>query len=271
MDIYFQFLEHVRSKNLTDLLGTEYHHEPPHHTGQSSEDSPLNVRATLKDHILLHQYRWIAYGEKGDYLMFKGRQGDTEEFRQAMNEHRIEVMRNRGSGFCDPYLQSILGKRGGVKGGSANTPDQFLSRQKVGRENGRKNGKSRQSSQLEKSLSRPVILEHKSGITLEVLVECASDLREILESYGFALPKGCPSGMLVGGKPWGGWVVQGRSFDKRSETRPTRWASDKGNLVKYGFVVGGTTVFPEDKEYRLCLSETFMDYCKLHGKPQKSK
>ena len=270
MNIYFQFLEYVRSVTYDVGVMTELHHEPPHHTKESSDESPLNVRASLKDHVLLHQYRWIVYGEKGDYLMFKGRQGDTEEFRQAMNEHRIDVMRSRGSGFCDPSLQSVLGKRGGAKGGTANTQEQFLARQRVGIENGRKNGKSRQSVQLEKSLSSPIKLEHKSGVTLEVLLECASDLREILEPYGFALPKRCPSGMLVGGKPWGGWVVQGRSFDKRSETRPTQWASDKGNLVKYGFVVGRTTVFPEDKEYRLCLSETFMDYCKLHGKPQKS-
>lgn len=138
MNIYEQFLEYVRNKTYSDDTIMEYHHEPPHHTGNSSDSSSLNVKSSVKDHILLHQYRWIVYGEKGDYLMFKGRLNDTQEFRKVMNQRRIEVTKQKKSGFWDPNLQSILGKRGGPKGGSANTKVQFESRRKVGLSN-RKN------------------------------------------------------------------------------------------------------------------------------------
>ena len=249
----------------------EFHHEPPHHTKQSSDDSPLNVKASVEDHVLLHQYRWITYGEKGDYLMFKGRQNDTQEFRKVMNERRIEVTKERGSGFWDPELQSKLGKRGGTKGGSANTQEQYLSRQRVGRSYGRLVGQSRQSPALKEVLSNPISLTHKSGVTLEVSLDCAEDLREVLEPYGFKLPKCSPSGMLMGDKPWGGWVVSGRSFDKRKQTVPSRWASIKGNLVKYGFPMLDFKLYPPDLEYRVCLSETFLEYCRLYGNPVGSR
>jgi hypothetical protein len=271
MDIYEQCLEYVRNKTYPEGTRKEFHHEPPHHTNRSSDDSPLNVFASVEDHVLLHQYRWIAYGEKGDYLMFKGRQNDTQEFRKVMNERRIEVTKERGNGFWDPDLQSTLGKRGGTKGGSANTEEQFLSRQRVGKTYGRSNGKSRQSETLKESLSRPITLTHKSGITVEVSLECAEDLRKILDPYGFKLPKCSPSGMLMGGKPWGGWVVLGRSFDKRKQNSPSRWASVKGNLTKYGFPLSGVTLYPADLEYRVCLSETFLEYCRLYGNPVGSR
>jgi len=271
MNIYEQFLDYVRKKTYPEGTLKEFHHEPPHHTKKSSDDSPLNVDASVEDHILLHQYRWIAYGEKGDYLMFKGRQNDTQEFRKVMNERRIEVTKKSGSGFWDPVLQSILGKRGGPKGGSANTEEQFKSRQKVGKTHGRSVGKSRQSEILKKVLSSPISLTHKSGVTVEVSLECAEDLRKTLEPYGFKLPKCSPSGMLIGKKPWGGWVITGRPFDKRGQTIPSKWASVKGNLTKYGFSSSGATLYPPDLEYRVCLSETFLEYCRLYGNPVGSR
>jgi len=271
MNIYEQFLDYVRNKTYPEGTLKEFHHEPPHHTKQSSNDSPLNVNASVEDHILLHQYRWIAYGEKGDYLMFKGRQNDNQEFRKVMNERRIEVTKGRGSGFWDPDLQSVLGKRGGSKGGSANTEEQFLSRQKVGKTYGRSNGKSRQSESLREVLSSPISLTHKTSATVEVSLECAEDLRKILEPYGFKLPKSSPSGMLMGGKPWGGWVITGRPFDKRKQTLPSQWASVKGNLTKYGFSCLGVKLHPPELEYRVCLSETFLEYCRLYGNPVGSR
>lgn len=271
MNIYEQYLDHVRNKTYPSGTLTELHHEPPHHTGNSSDESPANVRASVRDHVLLHQYRWISYGEKGDYLMFKGRFGDTEEFRKVMNERRIEVTRARGSGFWNPELQSVLGKRGGPKGGSANTQDQFFARQKVGNTYGRSVGISRQSENLKEVLSSPVTVKHKTGVTVEVILECAEDLRKILEPYGFRLPKSSPAGMLTDQKPWGGWVVLGRSFDKRKENTPVRWASTKGNLTRYGFRLSDTTLYPAEKEYRTCLSDTFLDYCRLYGNPVGSR
>jgi hypothetical protein len=271
MNIYEQFLDYVRNKTYPEGTLTEFHHEPPHHTKKSSDSSPNNVRASVEDHVLLHQYRWIVYNEKGDYLMFKGRQGDTQEFRKTMNERRIEVTQSRGSGFWDPELQSVLGKRGGPKGGSANTEEQFISRQNVGTIYGRSNGISNQSENLKRVLSSSIKLKHKTGVTIEVSLECAEDLRNILKPFGFKLPKCSPSGMLMGQKPWGGWVVFNRSFDNRKENTPTKWASIKGNLSRHGFRVSDLVLFPPDKEYRLCLSETFLEYCRLYGNPVGSR
>jgi hypothetical protein len=223
------------------------------------------------DHILLHQYRWIIYGEKGDYLMFKGREGDTEEFRKVSNERRIEVTKSRGSGFWNPALQRELGRKGGSKGGSKNTPRQFQARQKVGLNHGRSSGTKRQSSALKSLLREPISLTHRSGLTIKVKLECAEDLRKELASFGQNLPKTSPAGMLLGGKPWGGWVVQGRAFDKRKNSKPVPWASVKGNLTKHGFRVGDISLYTPDREYRTCLSETFLEYCRLYGNPVGSR
>jgi hypothetical protein len=185
MNIYEQFLDHVRNKPYAQGTKTEYHHEPPHHTGKSSDNSPLNVVASVEDHVLLHQYRWVAYDEKGDYLMFKGRQNDTQEFRRAMNERRVEVTSERGSGFWDPKLQSILGKRGGPKGGSANTEKQFESRQQVGLTHGRASGTSRQDPTTRATMSYWMLWEHeKTGRHLVPPHEAVIDLQKTLTELG---------------------------------------------------------------------------------------
>ena len=120
-------------------------------------------------------------------------------------------------------------------------------------------------------LSSEVQLQHKTGIQVELKIEFAEDLREFLKPFGFQLPKSNPSGMLLGGKPWGGWVILGRSFDKRKQNSPVKWASIKGNLTKYGYPVSGKILFPPDKGYRVYLSETFLEYCRLYGNPVGSR
>jgi hypothetical protein len=143
------------------------------------------VRSSVEDHVLLHQYRWIAYGEKGDYLMFKGRQNDTQEFRKMMNERRIEVTKSRGNGFWDPKLQSALGKRGGSKGGSANTEKQFKSRQRVGLTHGKAAGIRRQNPITRATLSHWMMWEHeKTGPYLIPPQETVTSLQKVLSELG---------------------------------------------------------------------------------------
>ncbi len=201
MNIYEQYLDHVRNKAYPEGTLKEFHHEPPHHTKQSSDDSPFNVDASVEDHILLHQYRWIAYGEKGDYLMFKGRQNDTQEFRKVMNERRIQVTKERGNGFWDPSLQSTLGKRGGSKGGSANTEEQFKSRQKVGQTYGKSAGVSRQDPVTKETLSRRMIWEHeKTGTHLIMPQKTVTDLQKVLTNLGDRVVKCNIAGVIKGYK-----------------------------------------------------------------------
>lgn len=114
-----QFLEHVREKSYGPEVMTELHHEPPHHTKESSDLSPLNVRASLFDHALLHYYRWLAYGNIEDKAAWLWRKGQTEEARKLMNQKRVEVCKRDKIGFWNPVTQSKLGKRGAIAGHEA--------------------------------------------------------------------------------------------------------------------------------------------------------
>jgi hypothetical protein len=201
MNLYEQFLDHVRNKTYLEGTLTEFHHEPPHHTNRSSDDSPLNVVASVEDHVLLHQYRWITYDEKGDYLMFKGRLNDTQEFRKVMNERRIEVTRERGNGFWDTELQSILGKRGGSKGGSANTEEQFKARQRVGLAHGKSVGVSRQNPVTKATLSHWMMWEHElTGSHLVPPQETVAELQQVLSNLGDRSVKCNIAGVVKGTK-----------------------------------------------------------------------
>ena len=119
MNIYFQFLGYVRATQYSPETMTELHHEPPHHSRKSSDDSPLNVRASLRDHALLHYYRWLSYGQSEDKVAWMWRIGQTEEARREMNQNRIEVCKREKTGFWDSEFQSEMGKRGAVAGHNA--------------------------------------------------------------------------------------------------------------------------------------------------------
>ena len=210
MNIYEQFLEYVKNKTYSKDEYTEYHHEPPHYTGNSSDDSPLNVMASLNDHILLHQYRWVVYGEKGDYLMFKGRQKDIADFRRVMNERRIEITRSRGHGFWDPKLQSELGKRGGSKGGSANTEAQYKARQKVGLANKRTLGIIQDFPTSRANISNWMLWEHEvTGVHLIPPQPSVSTLQKILTDLGDRVVTRTVSSVILGRKQKSyGWSLK---------------------------------------------------------------
>ena len=274
MNIYEQFLEYVKNKEYPKDTLLEFHHEPPHHTGLSDDKSPKNVYTSIEDHVLLHQYRWVAYNQVGDKLMYLGRRNDTEEFRRLMNKRRIEVCKENETGFWSPNRKlnsSIAGKKGGTKGGSKNTKRQFTSRKLIGETFGKTNGIKNQKSDLVEILSKPITFIHKTGITVTMQCNCANDIANILKILiPNKIKTSCVS-MIRGGSPWGGWVIDGREFDKRKNTIPTKWASIKGNLCKYGLKIKGQTLFPSDLDYRTSLSETFMDLCNLYGNPVGSR
>ena len=119
MDIYFQFLDHVRFTTYGPEVMTELHHEPPHHTKDSSDSSPLNVRASLRDHALLHYYRWLSYGQREDKAAWLWRIGQTEEARKEMNNRRIEKGKNEKTGFWDSEFQREMGRKGALAGHEA--------------------------------------------------------------------------------------------------------------------------------------------------------
>jgi len=112
VNIYDQFREYVASCVYTEGTVTELHHEPPHHTGESSDFSELNVRASLKDHALLHYYRWIVYGDVNDKAAWLWRKGQDEEARSLMIESSLNTRRSNQIGFFNSEFQSIQGKKG---------------------------------------------------------------------------------------------------------------------------------------------------------------
>ncbi len=111
-NIYEQFRKYVSQLEYPKDIMVEYHHEPPHHTGRSSDSSEMNVIASLEHHSLLHYYRWLSYGEIQDKIAWLWRKGQDEEARKLMNKNRIKTCKETKSGFYNPQLQSELGKRG---------------------------------------------------------------------------------------------------------------------------------------------------------------
>lgn len=112
MNIYEQFREYVAGRSYPKGTMIELHHEPPHHTGASSDFSELNVNASLADHALLHYYRWLAYGDINDKIAWIWRAGQDEEARKLMIEKGIETRKRESIGFFSSEFQSEMGKRG---------------------------------------------------------------------------------------------------------------------------------------------------------------
>lgn len=132
------------------LPGIERHHIIPRFDGGMDDTSNL-VLVTVKEHVIAHWLRWQVLGKSRDYQAFLFRIGDTEaaleQRRQAVLEAR-EKDRMLGQFFFDPDFQREMGTRGGAKGGSANTEQQFLARQRIGQIYGRQTGIQNQGQAL---------------------------------------------------------------------------------------------------------------------------
>jgi len=111
-NIYEQFRKYVSQLEYPVGTMVEYHHEPPHHTGRSSDSSEMNIIASLEHHALLHYYRWLSYGEIQDKISWLWRRGQDEEARKIMNKKSIETRKEKSIGFFDSRFQSEMGSRG---------------------------------------------------------------------------------------------------------------------------------------------------------------
>ncbi len=141
----------------------------------------------LKTHTLAHYYRYLSYGQKGDLVAYKMRLNKKiGSYQRALLS--IEANRKFKNKFWDSNWESIQGKKGRIKGGSANSFNQYKARQKVGlsygfglntenhkkarKRGGLKNsnkqkiarskvGISQQRSQLKKFISKQTIWKYK--------------------------------------------------------------------------------------------------------------
>ena len=97
------------------------------------------------------------------------RRGQTNEAAIVKKQLIVETHELNKTLFWSPEWQSAQGKKGGLKGGSANSREQFLARQKVGLEYGRQVGISNQSSSLKLFLEKITIWAYgKMNFLVEV-------------------------------------------------------------------------------------------------------
>lgn len=112
MNIYEQFLTHIRSKVYDDGIKLEFHHEPPYFTGKSDNNSPDNVYASYEDHSLLHYYRFLSYRKPQDYIAWMYRVNASVASSEAGKIGGVRSYQNKSGWFSqDP---SVKGKKGGI-------------------------------------------------------------------------------------------------------------------------------------------------------------
>ena len=167
-NIYFQFLSAIESKKYPAETLLEGHHICPKHAGGGNEKENI-IFCSAEDHMLAHCYRFMVFQEKGDKLAYLLRKRQTTEARQIMQQLAIEAPKKKGNLFWNSEWQRKQGLKGGSRGGSANTPAQFLARQTVGLVQGPRVGRSRQSERLKTCLNRRIVWRHKDNISIETL------------------------------------------------------------------------------------------------------
>jgi general stress protein YciG len=115
MNIYDQYLEHIRNKHYDASESLEFHHEPPKYTKKWSDDSPHNVYASFEDHKMLHYYRFLAYRRPQDYVAWMYRVDSSIAATEAGRMGgRTSFKRKSGWFSQDP---SEKGRKGGVTTG----------------------------------------------------------------------------------------------------------------------------------------------------------
>ena len=170
--IYDQFISAMSEKVYPLETPLESHHILPKHAGGGNE--PENkISLSAEDHNLAHFYRYLSFKERGDQLAVTLRRKQTTAMRQKTQRVILERNRERKNLFWNLEWQSTQGKKGGPKGGSANTLLQFEARQRVGRQFGSIVGRSRQSERLKESLSRRMIWRYSSKDLGEISIETA--------------------------------------------------------------------------------------------------
>jgi hypothetical protein len=157
-DPYETYIEEIRKKrktlpNVETFM--EKHHICPKFEGGSDFDENL-ILLTVEEHIIAHWIRWKVFNKVQDEMAYRFRIGDTAEALKlralAIQKARQRDKEERKGRYSSDY-QSSMGKRGGIKGGKANTKAQFESRQKVGLTYGRQTGLSNQKSTMKEFLA----------------------------------------------------------------------------------------------------------------------
>ncbi len=181
---YKIFLEYLYNKKYDASIQLERHHVIPLHANGSDTEDNI-IRISPEDHVAIHFYRYQAYGEKGDKLAYTMRLADSNERAKLRAQAAIEANKTKKQLFWNSDWQRIQGLKGGSKGGSKNTINQWNARQKVGLAYGRIVGISNQSTPLKEFLKHYVLWKHKSDSVLYETepAESLSDVIRQLEKH----------------------------------------------------------------------------------------
>lgn len=183
-EFYKSFIESLRDKSYPPNIQLERHHVVPLHA--AGPDVPENIiRISPEDHVAPHFYRFQAYKEIGDKVAYEMRINDSNERARIRAQAAVFANKSKKQLFWDRDWQSVQGKKGGAAAGKANTPAQFLARQKVGLTHGRIVGLSNQSEGLKFIVSHSIewLFEEDQSTFITPPVESAAAIVRELERF----------------------------------------------------------------------------------------
>ena len=184
---YEDFIELLSKQNYSPDTQMENHHIVPKfefaalgNEEYNAQNSALSVkyvefnknniiRISARHHTLAHYVRYKNFHKKGDKISYLIRRNMTNEAIILKEQLIAETLKLNKKLFWSSEWQSIQGKKGGAKGGSANTDKQFQARQKVGQTYGKTTGIGNQSDSSRFFLTKLSLWEHpSSGFIVEV-------------------------------------------------------------------------------------------------------
>lgn len=160
-DLYQCFLQSMKIRSSESSEYLEKHHILPRFAGGGDEEENI-ILLSPEEHVFAHFIRYLEYGTLADASTVLFRYGCDEEGKRLAQQAALEKMKRDGKGRWDSKVQSERGKKGGAKGGSANTQSQFEARQAVGKKHGQNTGLGNQSTSLKAVIQRRLEWEHET-------------------------------------------------------------------------------------------------------------
>lgn len=191
-----RYIQHCVSENKNKItsgssnLRFEKHHIIPRFLGGA--DDPENIAfLTPRQHALVHLFRYLEFGDENDLRAYILRTATLDVDLSSHGKRMAEYNRQVGNTFWNSEFQSEQGKKGGQKGGSANTPLQQEARSRVGTKWGPIVGLKNQSQALRDVLLQIMVFYHEGeNVKVEIPVcKTAAEVFDCLNSKLVVLGK----------------------------------------------------------------------------------
>lgn len=165
-------------KNKVGIVFEKHHIVPKYEGGTDAPDNLVSL--TPRQHVLTHLLRYLEIGQSGDFLAYVLRNATKDVDMSSHGKRMAEYYRQNQLFFFNSEFQSAQGKKGGSKGGSANTQLQWEARSKVGKTWGPVVGLSNQSNDLKTALSHIMVFRHEEE-NVEVLIPPCKSAVELFD------------------------------------------------------------------------------------------